>query len=140
MSSFARLLRRLVKEFGGTKQELAQAIGVRPSQFSRFLSGAATPSLETCLCLAHVTHTSVTVVLRAAGRGDLAVLLEQLYGTPATYRRGSELKPVERRRLAQIRALDPAARKAFTVLLARHSPRVEAPVQSSKRRRRHAAA
>lgn len=143
MSHFARLLRRLVKEFGGTKQDLAQAIGMRPPQFSRLLSDTTTPSIETCLWLAHVTDTAIGTVLRAAGRHDLAVVLEEHYGAQTRYRRrpstaAKHMKPLEVRRLAQIRALDPKTRRAFTVLLNQAAPPLAPPVQAVIKRQRRA--
>lgn len=82
------LLTRLVAEFG-SQTALALAIGVSPSRMSRLLGGTYSLEVLNCLRLADVSGESPSVVLRAAGKGDIADLLERLYGKDS---RGISLK------------------------------------------------
>jgi len=76
--SFKTLLRRLRKPYGSVKA-FADALGIEPSRVSR-----ATPfDVRGCLKLAQLTGENPSVVLRAAGKGDIATLIEQQYGAPA---------------------------------------------------------
>jgi plasmid maintenance system antidote protein VapI len=127
MGHFGTLLRGLAVERGGTHAEFAKAIGVRPDTFSRLLAGKpADPTI--CLKIADVTGTSPSKLLRAAGHGDVAELIEDLYGAPAQRRAGRSgglrLTPLEEERTRQWRRLQSApemtkTRKALEEILAR---------------------
>jgi hypothetical protein len=122
MDEFRQLLQELVIAYGGTKGALAHAIGIRPSSLSHLLGKDAphVASTEVCLRLAIVTGTSPSRLLRAAGRGPIADLLEELYGAAAVRRQsfvGVRLTPYEEQHLAAIRALNPKARRAFFFLV-----------------------
>lgn len=57
------------------------AIGVEPSHLSRAMGPGGQPfNVEGCLKLAQITNTHPSTVLRAAGKGRIAALIEQLYG------------------------------------------------------------
>lgn len=68
-----------------TQLAVAQAIGLSQSQTSRLIRGEV-PSLGVmnCLRLAKVAGRSPSVVLRAAGKEDVAALMEELYGRAPT--------------------------------------------------------
>jgi hypothetical protein len=55
------------------------------------LRRGATPSLDVCLRLADMTGTSPSRVLHAAARGDIADIIEELYGPTAARRRDFQL-------------------------------------------------
>ena len=56
----------------------AAALGIDPTRISR-----GTPfDLRRCLLLAQVTGENPSTVLKAAGKGELAALIEALYTTP----------------------------------------------------------
>lgn len=122
MDEFRRLLGELVPQYGGSKQDLARAIGIPPSSLSRLLSGRArsAPGAEVCLRLATVTGTSASKILRAAGKGAVADLLEDLYGAAATRRQaflGIRLTPHEQRHVTVMRSLAPKAQRAFFLIV-----------------------
>jgi len=125
MEEFRRLLVDLAKQFGGTKQELARRAGLSPSAFSRLHAGRSVPSVEVCLRLAIVTSTSASKLLRAAGKGTTADLLEDLYGAAAIRRHAfvgvRHLNPTEQRHMEAVRALAPKDQRAFFYLVERAS-------------------
>lgn len=78
---FPALLRRILKKQYRTSKAFAAAIGVKPSHLSRTMAPGGQPfNIEGCLKLAQVTNTHPSTVLRAAGKGRVATLIEQLYG------------------------------------------------------------
>jgi len=80
-----RLLEGVLHEqFGGVKQRLARAIGVTPSRLGRVMQGEFSLSVLSCLRLARVSGRDPGTVLQAAGKEDLASLLEALYGKAVT--------------------------------------------------------
>jgi transcriptional regulator with XRE-family HTH domain len=121
MDDFRRLLREMIKHYGGTKQDLARRIGVTPSTLSHLLnSDGRTASIEVCLRLANATGTSASKVLRAAGKGAVADLLEDLYGEAAERRQrfvGVRLSPHEERYVVGFRTLQRQEQRAFHTLL-----------------------
>jgi transcriptional regulator with XRE-family HTH domain len=122
MPAFRELLRELVTQFGGTKQDLAKAIGITASTLSHFLRDHSThvPSTEVCLRLAAVTGASASKVLRAAGKGDVADLIEDLFGVPATRRQtflGIRLTPHEQKHVETLRTLTPKVQRAYFVIV-----------------------
>jgi len=61
---------------------LAKAIDINASRLSRALNGTDTHSfnIENCLRLAKLSGEPASEVLRAAGKGEIAELIESLYG------------------------------------------------------------
>lgn len=116
---FAKLLPELLREYGGSKQDLARAIHITPSSFSHIAAGNVSPSVAVCLRLAHECGVSASKILRAADRSDVADLIEGLYGDAAVRRfdRGPRFSRDELRRVERIRTLSPRARRAIDVLI-----------------------
>ena len=82
-SSFATLLRRLRKRYPSVRA-FARALDVDPSHLSRAMGPHSQPfDVRGCLRLARVTAENPSVILRAAGKQEIADLVEALYG-PAT--------------------------------------------------------
>lgn len=79
MATFRELLEGFVDVFG-SQTALGRAIGVSPSRLSRVIRGEHSLEVINCLRLAAVTGTSPSVLLRAAGKSDIADLVERLYG------------------------------------------------------------
>jgi hypothetical protein len=62
-------------ELKGQKQQVAHAIGVKPSRFSKLLHqkrGAEAPNVANCFRLATLLGEPPQIVLRAAGQADVA--------------------------------------------------------------------
>lgn len=80
--TLAQMLDRLARtHFDGKTTHLAAAIGVTPSRFSRLMrQGEYSLSAENCLRVSRVTGEDPDQVLRAAGKGDVADLIHELYG------------------------------------------------------------
>jgi hypothetical protein len=72
-----------------------------------------------------VTKTPASKVLRAAGKAELAALLESLYGGPAQVRTTDPaITAADRRLLGQIHGLDARTQRAIRYLVERlTSPR-----------------
>lgn len=117
----AKLLAELRATYGGSQQEYADAIGITRPHLSHLLSGQpqyATASVEVCLQIAKVSKTSASRVLRAAGKGDVADLLERLYGGPALVRTSDpSVSDAERRLLAKLKSLDRKTYRAIVTLI-----------------------
>jgi len=79
---FRRYLETAARRFP-TKQALARAIGITPGRLSRVLSGEHSLDVVNCLRLAHLTGDAPGEVLRIAGKGDVATLIEGFYGRAA---------------------------------------------------------
>jgi transcriptional regulator with XRE-family HTH domain len=77
---FSRYLDSVAAEFP-SKKALAKAIGISQPRLSHALSGEGpyTFNVENCLRLAKVTNRSPLEVLRAAGKAEIADLLEFLF-------------------------------------------------------------
>ena len=89
----------------------AAALGVDPTRLSR-----GTPfDVRRCLLLAQVTGENPTGVLKAAGKGELAALIEALYNTPAE-RLGTE----ETELLTAFRAIPDAEARQSLIVVAQH--------------------
>lgn len=78
--SFEQFIHRWIGRYG-TAQALADAIGMSLSAFSRGVRNAGTLGVESLLRLAVETGEPPGKVLRIAGKGDVAELIERLYGT-----------------------------------------------------------
>jgi hypothetical protein len=78
--TFRALLKRLKKHYPSVRA-FAAALDVDPSHLSRAMSATGQPfDVRGCLRLATVTGANAGEVLRAAGKGDIADLIEHLYG------------------------------------------------------------
>jgi DNA-binding XRE family transcriptional regulator len=111
-------LATLIATDGGTRAEFAQALGISRTHLSHLLSGQYVPGLELCLTIARVTKTPASKVLREAGKGELAALLEQLYGGPAQVRTTDPaITAADRRLLLQIHGLDARTQRAIRYLV-----------------------
>ena len=77
------LLNRLVDRYG-TQTALAKAIDITDSRLAKVLKGdSGAFNVLNCLRLAKVAKLSPSQVLRAAGKADVAALIEELYGESA---------------------------------------------------------
>lgn len=112
--TFAALLRQLKKDHYRTVRKFAEALDVDASHLSRAMQRGGLPfDVVRCLRLARLTGTHPSIVLRAAGKEDLADLIEQLYG-PAAERR---LSPEQEAILSAYGAIaDPAVRVSLLEL------------------------
>lgn len=78
-ASFPELLNGFVRRFG-SQTALGKAIDISASRLSRVIQGQHSLEVVNCLRLAEVTGESPSVVLRAAGKADVADLIERMYG------------------------------------------------------------
>jgi len=115
MSEFRALLDHVLGEYGGRKNEFARAAGITPSQLSHLLKGTFEPSMEICLKLARASQTSPSDLLRAAGKGFAADLIEQMYGKPAV--RHYNVTARDQRILMLLRKVDRRVYRAVLLLL-----------------------
>jgi len=112
--TFRVLLKRLSKAYP-TVKAFAQALDVDPSHLSRAMHTEQPFDVRGCLRLARVTGTSPGEVLRAAGKGDIAELIEELYGAPQVLLTGEQ-----RELLAALNAIDePKVREALLTMARR---------------------
>jgi len=120
---WAAFVADLLAEYGGTQQGFADAIGVSRTTVSHWRRAdppAAPPGVEVCLRMAAVTRTDASRVLRAAGKGDVAALIEQLYGGPALARTRDPAVPLaDQQFLAALHTLDPPTQRAIRHLVTR---------------------
>jgi hypothetical protein len=73
--TFKTLLKRLQKNYSSVRA-MGIALGISPERISR-----GTPfDVKGCLHLARVTGENPSVVLRAANKGEIATMIETLYG------------------------------------------------------------
>jgi hypothetical protein len=91
--SFQSFVREQIDRYG-TARRLADAIGMSLSAFSRGVREEGTLGIESCLRLAEQTGEAPSRVLRLAGKGPVAELIERLYGPAPLLGRpnGSELE------------------------------------------------
>jgi hypothetical protein len=82
MTALAKLVDAAKPTFDGY-QGIADAVGISFSALLRGMKHQHVLSVETLLRLADVIGQRPDVVLRAAGRADVADLLTRLYGRPA---------------------------------------------------------
>lgn len=102
---------KLVSERFGTQTALANAIGLQLTSFSRGAEDG-TFSVVNLLKLARATDTPASEVLRLAGKGEVAELIESLYGDGV-----SALTSSEQQLVARWRNISPSARKALDHIL-----------------------
>lgn len=105
------LLRRIRDRFG-TQFAMAAAIGISGSRLGRAMKGQDTLNALNCVRLAVAAGERPSTILRAAGKGELADLLEQLYGKSA-----AAIPAHEQRTLAQLHSLTTADRAAIEHLI-----------------------
>jgi plasmid maintenance system antidote protein VapI len=112
------LLRELVKRHRN-QTALAQAMGIDRSRISKILKGVEYPTLEVqnCLRLADVTGESPMEILTAAGKGDVADLIERLYGQAKPASETARLTHGERDHLNLWRSISAPEQQAFEVLI-----------------------
>jgi plasmid maintenance system antidote protein VapI len=101
-----------------TRGELAAAIKMTDSGFSRAVRNEGTLSVETCLLLAHAVKESPARILKLAGREALAVALSEL-----TDPRSYQITRRERELLNQWRRIAVSERLAFESLIASYAKR-----------------
>lgn len=90
-SAFIELLQIVNRRFP-TQQALARALGIDIGHLNHLLNGKARPfNVTNCLRLAKLANLPPSEVLRAAGKGEFAELLEDVYG-PYT---SSDLTPTQ---------------------------------------------
>jgi len=84
VDDFKGLLNRIAGTFK-TQKELADALDIDPSRLSRAINAGDFPfNVENCLRLAKLSGEPPSAVLRAAGKADIAELIESLYGPEKT--------------------------------------------------------
>lgn len=140
-TEFQRLLDTAERQCG-QKQLAAQAIGITPSRYSKLYGGEDySLSVENCLRLAKVTRRPPAEVLRAAGKVEIATLLDELYGAPSA---ATMLPPdvqalaslIERMTEAQRQAIAPAMLAILGEPIEEWPAVAKAARQPSARRRR----
>jgi transcriptional regulator with XRE-family HTH domain len=91
--TFPTLLRRLLKERYPSIREFARALKVDPSHLSRAMNRKSPQPFDVrgCLRLAEVTGEDPLMILRAAGKSEIADLLERV--EVLTKRAGRVLSP-----------------------------------------------
>jgi transcriptional regulator with XRE-family HTH domain len=111
-SDFREVLKAAVRDYP-SQQALADAIGVSAARLNRALNKGDHPfNVENCLRLAKVTGAKPSPILHAAGKGDVAELIEGLYGEQVD----STLTIKERDHLDRWRQLDAERQRAIDVL------------------------
>jgi plasmid maintenance system antidote protein VapI len=90
-----------------TATALADQIGMTLSAFSRAVNVEGTFSIENCIRLAQVSGDHPSVVLRLAGKDEMADMLDTLYGAD------TKLSRREREALDTWRKLPPSDQAAF---------------------------
>jgi transcriptional regulator with XRE-family HTH domain len=116
-SELPALLRSIRDRFP-SQLAFAQAIGVSSSRAGRVMKGQDSLNALSCLRLAAAAGEPPSRILRAANKGELADLLEQLYG-----RQAAAIPDTVRRTVAQLHGLARADRAAVEHLIARLATR-----------------
>lgn len=111
MADFKSFIGEQIRRYG-TAQKLADKIGMSLSAFSRGVRNEGTLNVENCLRLAEETGENPSHVLRLAGKGSTADLIERLYG-----RARSPLSGGDRELLALWQLLNHEADGALRTLL-----------------------
>jgi len=117
VSVFPKIFAACLAAYGGTKQQLARELGITPSSLSHLAVGNMGASVDVCLRLAAASGVSASKILRAAGKHDVADLIEQLYGRAATARIGVAMSPDEREFIEKLRRVRPRSRRAIRFLI-----------------------
>lgn len=109
---FTELLKTLVIRYG-SRDALGKAIGMSGSRVGRAIEGQYSFNIKNCLKLAEASGESPSVVLRAAGKEDVAGLIERLYGHSRPM-----MSVHERELLDQWESLTPTSRESLRIILA----------------------
>jgi len=116
---FTELLNKAVSRFP-SKKAFAEAMDIDASRLSRALKANDFPfNVTNCLRLARVSGESPSAVLRAAGKADVAEMIESLYGKDRT----QLLTAAERELLDEWSKLTPRGRDSLRTLIAELQPR-----------------
>jgi transcriptional regulator with XRE-family HTH domain len=144
-AELADLLATLIKASGGTKTDFGRAVGLGSSTISHLLSGDPHYALgiEPCLRIAHATGCPPSTLLRAAGKGEIALLIESLYGPAAAQRMPQPEFTIEERRIVtQWRTMPRKIRQALLIMIvkltASDSPDTQERRRTSPTQRRRA--
>jgi len=117
------LLESIIRDSALTKKAFADEVGLTSSAISRYLRGDPrhVMPIDACLRVAKRTGYSPAKLLRAAGHGDVADLIEDLFGVAAERRahfvEGRRLTAADERMLAQYRSLSPKPQRLVQGLL-----------------------
>jgi len=114
---FRELLTSLVRRFG-SRDALGKKIGMSGSRVGRAIDGQYAFNITNCLKLAEASGESPSMVLSAAGKHDVATLIERLYG-----RGRPGVSSTERELLDEWDRLTPSERDGLRVILAGLQPR-----------------
>lgn len=125
--TFGELVDRLVRDRFGTAAALAEAINLSHSAFSRGVH-AGTLSTLNLLRLAAAAELSPSEVLRSAKKGDIADLIETLYGAPKRVH-----DETAQRVLAMLEGLSAEQRAALEAMLRAFKATEEGPPRSVRR-------
>lgn len=106
-----KLLRQILDSFP-TIQALAAVIGVSPSRLGRAMKGQDSLNVLSCLRLAQGANVDAGTILRAAGKTEIADLLERLYGQTSP-----TLPAQDGPAFAKFQSLTPAKRRTVEQLL-----------------------
>jgi DNA-binding transcriptional regulator YdaS (Cro superfamily) len=108
---FGELLQTLVQRYG-SQDALGRLIGMSGSRVGRAMAGQYSFNIENCLKLAEATNESPAVVLRAAGKREIAARLERLFGKSRP-----SLDPRKRAHLDDWNNLSPVWRERLRVIV-----------------------
>jgi hypothetical protein len=98
---------------GGVHTNLAKALGLTLSPYRQMMKKGSF-GIDPLLRLADLTGKSATWILRLAGKGDTADLIEMVYGPAAS--KPNPLTLEERELLRLFRAMEPGARTALLAI------------------------
>ncbi len=90
----------------GSIRAVARGIQVTEGRLGRVLTGQHSLSVENCLRLSDLTGEPASKVLRAAGKENVAELIEKLYAAS-----DEVISPAERALLLRFRSLPPKAQR-----------------------------
>lgn len=121
MSEFRDLLETAAKGYR-TKKAFARAIGITAGRLSRVLGGEHSLDVGNCLRLAKLIGEAPSRVLRVAGKGDIADLIEAQYGPGA-----KAVSPLEREFLDVWNALSERAREGLRLTMSELPRRIAKP-------------
>jgi plasmid maintenance system antidote protein VapI len=112
LSKLGELLLAQLPKFGGKKIRLAEAIELTPSRLTRVIEGEFSLNEKNCLRLALASGLPAKEVLEAAGKGDIAELIERAYG-----KSDEAITSKERDHLNLWRAIGAAEQQAIELLV-----------------------
>jgi hypothetical protein len=127
VENFKALLNRIAGRFA-SRQDFAKALKITPSRMSKVLNSGDLPlNVTNCLRVAKLSGESPSEILRAAGKADVAELIESLYGEDRT----QLLSAAERELLDEWSRLTPRGRESLRALIAELQPRKSKPSKRS---------